>query len=106
VLEKTILEAAGYDVLIAVDGAEAWEILQGESVDIVLTDVDMPNMDGFALTETIRNSHEHRDLAVVLVTSRESSSDKARGIDVGANAYIVKSAFDQKGLLEIVSQLI
>jgi two-component system chemotaxis sensor kinase CheA len=105
-LEKSILEAAGYEVLAAADGRAAWQLLQEEAVDLVVSDVDMPGMDGFALTEAVRGTARFCDLPVVLVTARESEPDKARGSAVGADAYLVKSAFDQKNLLETIAQLL
>jgi two-component system chemotaxis sensor kinase CheA len=105
-LEKSILEAAGYEVTIAADGAAAWQLLQEKGADLLVSDVEMPRLDGFALTETVRNSKRFRDLPVVLVTARESDEDKARGIAVKADAYLVKSAFDQRSLLETVAQLV
>jgi len=103
-LLKSILEAASYDVSIAVDGEHAWRLLQESKFDIVVSDVDMPNMNGFELTETIRNS-EHSALPVVLVTARGTDADKMRGIQVGANAYMVKSGFNQDDLLDVIGQL-
>jgi two-component system chemotaxis sensor kinase CheA len=105
-LEKSILEGAGYDVLVAVDGAEAWRLLQDHGADVVVSDVEMPRMDGFALTEAIRRVPRFRDLPVVLVTARERQDDRARGLEAGANAYLVKSGFDQKTLLSTIAQLI
>jgi two-component system chemotaxis sensor kinase CheA len=105
-LEKSILEAAGYDVLIAADGAEAWRILQAKGADLVVTDIEMPRMDGFALTEAIRASKRFRELPVVLVTALESERDKTRGMEAGADAYLLKSAFDQKNLLETIGHLL
>ena len=105
-LEKSILEAAGYDVVVAADGASGWQTLQEHGADLVVSDVDMPRMDGFALTEVVRGSPRFRGLPVVLVTARESESDKARGAAVGADAYLGKSAFDQKNLLETIAQLL
>lgn len=105
-LERGILEAAGYEVLIAVDGKSAWLLLQEKGADIVVSDVEMPNMDGFALTEAIRASKRFRDLPVILLTSLDSAQDRARGMDSGANAYLVKSAFDQTNLLETIRQLL
>jgi two-component system chemotaxis sensor kinase CheA len=105
-LEKSILEAAGYEVTAAADGAAAWQLLQERGANLVVSDVEMPRMDGFALTEAIRGSHRFRELPVVLVTARETEQDKARGIAVGADAYLVKSAFDQKNLLETIAQLL
>jgi len=105
-LERTILEAAGYEVLAAVDGAQAWELLQSAGADLVVADVEMPRMDGFALCEAIRASPHFRELPVVLVTALESESDRRRGLDAGADAYLPKSSFDQQLLLDAVSRLL
>jgi two-component system chemotaxis sensor kinase CheA len=105
-LERSILEAAGYVVRVAVDGQEAWRSLQEYGADLVVSDVEMPELDGFALTEAIRSSPRFRNLPVVLVTALASDADKARGLSVGASAYLVKSTFDQANLLETVAQLI
>ena len=105
-LEKSILEAAGYSVLTASDGSAAWHLLQEQGADLVLSDVEMPSMDGFALAQAIRSSKRFRDLPVVLLTALESAEDRARGLDAGADAYLVKSAFDQKALLETLRQLL
>jgi len=105
-MEKNLLEGAGYDVRVAVDGVEAWTALKSEDVDLVVSDVDMPRMDGFELTSRIRADRRLADLPVVLVTALEAREDKERGIEVGANAYIVKSSFDQSNLLEIIRRLV
>jgi len=105
-LEKSLLEAAGYQVATAVDGADAWRLLQEQGADLVLSDVEMPGMDGLELTEAIRASPRFADLPVVLLTARASAHDKARGVAVGADAYLVKDEFDQKAMLETVAQLL
>ena len=105
-LEKSILEAAGYEVVTAADGAAGWKLLQEQDVDLVITDIEMPRMDGFELTEAIRRSKRSHELPVILISARSSDRDKARGIEVGADAYIVKSTFDQKELLEALGQLL
>jgi two-component system chemotaxis sensor kinase CheA len=105
-LEKTILEEAGYEVRLAADGHQAWRILQKEAIDLVVADVEMPGMDGFTLTETLRHSATLRRIPVVLVTSLSTDKDRARGLEVGADAYIVKSGFDRSRLLETVGQLL
>ncbi|MBI3456963.1 MAG: response regulator [Candidatus Rokubacteria bacterium] len=105
-MEKNLLEAAGYQVRVAVDGIEAWTALKSEEIDLVASDVDMPRMDGFDLTARIRADRKLADLPVVLVTALESREDKERGIEVGANAYLVKSSFDQSNLLEIIRRLV
>ncbi len=104
-METNLLEAAGYEVSVAVDGAEAWTRLKTEPVDLVVSDLDMPRMDGFDLTRRIRGDRALSELPVVLVTALESREDKERGIEVGANAYLVKSSFDQSKLLEIIKRL-
>jgi two-component system, chemotaxis family, sensor kinase CheA len=105
-LERSILEIAGYDVAIAADGDEAWQLLLENGADVLVSDIDMPRMDGFALTEAVRGSVRFSRLPVVLVTARESQQDKARGMAVGADAYLVKSAFDQKSLLDTLTRLL
>ncbi len=105
-LLKNILETSGYLVVTAVDGIDAMTLLKTEKFDIVISDVDMPRMNGFNLTEKIRGDKKLSELPVVLVTALESREDKEHGIDVGANAYIVKSSFDQSNLLEVIRRLI
>lgn len=105
-LEKAILETAGYDVTVATDGVEALGMLQSMPYDIVISDVLMPQMDGFELTSSIRSDPALADTPVILVTSLESRQDRERGIEVGASAYIVKSTFDQENLLQAIEQLV
>ena len=105
-LEQSILETAGYEVLTAADGREAWQLLERSEVDLVVSDVDMPEMDGFALVEAVRRSTKLRDLPVVLVTARDRDEDRQRGLDAGADAYIAKSAFRQETLLDAIGQLL
>ena len=105
-LLKNILEAAGYQVETAVDGLDAFGKLQGGGFDLVVSDVDMPRMNGFDLTEKIRRDRELGETPVVLVTALESREDRERGVEAGADAYIVKSSFDQSNLIETVKRLI
>lgn len=106
-LQRSILEAAGYHVETAKHGAEALErIAANGEIDLVVTDIDMPEMDGFALTQAIRASDEWRSLPVILVTSRASEEDRRRGVEAGADAYMVKDSFDQHTLLETVARMI
>jgi two-component system chemotaxis sensor kinase CheA len=105
VLLKGILESAGYVVKTAVDGIEAYTTLRAESFDLLVSDVEMPRMHGFDLTARIRADSTLAELPVVLVTALESREDRERGIDVGANAYLVKSSLDQSNLLEAVRRL-
>ena len=105
-LLKNILESAGYDVQTAVDGVDAFTALKTVQFDIVISDIEMPRMNGLDLTAKIREDKKIGDLPVVLVTALESREDRERGIEVGANAYIVKSSFDQSNLLEAIKRLI
>lgn len=105
-LLRNILESAGYNVKTAVDGLDAFAMLRSEGFDLVVSDVDMPRLDGLSLTGKIRGDKRLSDLPVVLVTSLESREDREKGIDAGANAYIVKSSFDQSDLLEVIRRLI
>ena len=106
-LEKNILEASGYNVRLALDGQEAFNILMtSELPDLVISDVQMPRMDGFALAARIKKEPRTAQLPVILVTSLESPEDKAKGVEAGADAYIVKRSFDQVNLLETIAQLI
>lgn len=104
-LLKNILELGGYQVTTAVDGLEAWNILQRDNFSAVVSDVDMPKMNGFELTQKIRKENKFENIPVILVTARESDQDRERGIDVGANAYILKSTFDSTALLQSVKHL-
>ncbi|PYV43794.1 MAG: hybrid sensor histidine kinase/response regulator, partial [Acidobacteria bacterium] len=105
-LLKGILETAGYRVKVAVDGMEGLTAVKSEDFDLVISDVEMPRMDGFELTAKIRADKKLSELPVVLVTALESREDRERGIEVGASAYIVKSSFDQGNLLGAVRRLI
>ena len=105
-LLKNILESAGYVVTTAVDGVEAFGVLQREKFDILVTDGEMPRMDGFVLTAKVRADRKLADLPVIIVTALGSAEDRDRGIEAGANAYIVKSTFDQNNLIDIMRKLI
>ncbi|MBI5756264.1 MAG: response regulator [Nitrospirae bacterium] len=106
ILLKNILESAGYRVKTAVDGIDAITTLKNEDFNLVVSDIDMPGMNGFDLTAKIRGDKSLADLPVVLVTALESREDRERGIEVGADSYIVKSSFDQSNLLEVIRRLI
>jgi two-component system chemotaxis sensor kinase CheA len=105
-LERTILEAAGYAVVVATDGAHALEILDQTAVDVIVSDVEMPRMNGFDLTAAVRQDERWRHLPVVLVTSLDAPDHVERGASAGADAYIVKGRFDQNDLLQTVGRLL
>ncbi len=105
-LLKNILEAAGYNVTTAIDGLEGFTKLKEGSYALVVSDVEMPRLDGFGLTARIRADKEFSEVPVILVTSLSKREHREKGIDAGANAYIVKSNFDQSNLLDIIQRLI
>jgi chemotaxis protein histidine kinase CheA len=105
-LERVILEGAGYEVLTAVDGADGVAKLAERPADLVLSDVEMPGMDGFALTRTIRRTKGWEHVPVVIMTSRGSEEDQRAGLDAGASAYLLKTEFDQDQLVETVRRLV
>ncbi|HEY3244927.1 MAG TPA: hybrid sensor histidine kinase/response regulator [Phycisphaerae bacterium] len=104
-LLRDILESAGYRVQTAVDGLDGFRLLKTETFDLVVSDIEMPRLNGFELTAKLRSDPHLAHLPVVLVTALESREHRERGVDVGANAYIVKSSFDQSNLLEVVERL-
>lgn len=105
-LERSILERAGYLVRTANDGVEALARLAEERCDLVITDLEMPRMDGFALTKAIRADTRFSNTPVLIITSRASDESRERGLEAGADSYIVKAAFDETALLGAVSRLV
>ncbi len=105
-LERSILEGAGYTVDTAVDGSDGAARLAGPPPDLVVTDVEMPGLDGFALTRAVRANPDWAQVPVVIVTSCGSNEDKREGVRAGASAYLLKSEFDQQELLETVRRLV
>lgn len=105
-LQRSILERAGYDVRTAVDGIEALALLAERPSDLVITDVEMPRLGGFELTAAIRAQPGVANAAILILTSRGDEADRRRGLEAGADGYIVKSSFDQAALLEAVERLL
>lgn len=103
---RNYLESAGFAVQTAVDGLEAYERLQSDEFDVVVSDVEMPRMNGFELTAKIKTRLDLNHLPVILVTALESADDRRRGMDAGANAYIVKSDFEKSNLIDTIERLI
>jgi two-component system chemotaxis sensor kinase CheA len=99
-------EASGYRVRTAVDGDEALRLALNEPVDLVVSDVRMPRLDGFGLTARLRADPRTSKVPVVLFSSLDSEEDKRRGSASGANAYLTKGAFDRGQLLDVVATLI
>ena len=105
-LEQGILENAGYRVHAVADGEEAWEALHNGAFDLLISDVEMPGIDGFELTRRVRADPRLANLPVVIVTSLGSEEHRRRGMEVRADAYVVKSDFESRELLEVVGQLL
>jgi two-component system chemotaxis sensor kinase CheA len=105
-LEQSVLEAAGYEVRTAVDGSDAWRQLQEHGTDLLVSDIEMPNMDGLTLCRTVRASERFANLPVVLVTSLDSPDARERGLTAGADAYVGKASAGQAGLLDTVRELL
>ena len=105
-IEKRILEAHGYAVDLAKDGLDALNHAQQTKYDLIITDIEMPRMDGFTLTENLRQTTMYAEIPIMIVTSLERASDKKRGIRAGANAYLTKDDFEQKYFIDTVKSLI
>lgn len=105
-LLKNVLENNGYNVKTAVDGVEGLKLIKNEKFDLIISDVEMPRMNGFELTSMVRKDEKTSEIPVILVTSLDSKEDMEKGIDVGASAYIVKSNFQQNNLIEVIKKLI
>jgi two-component system, chemotaxis family, sensor kinase CheA len=105
-LERSILEAHGYQVRVAVDGLEALEQLRADPADLVIADVQMPRMDGFALVAEIKKDARLARIPVIIVSSLERREEQERGLALGADAYIVKRKFDQQELLDAIRQIL
>ncbi|MBE9040553.1 hybrid sensor histidine kinase/response regulator [Oscillatoriales cyanobacterium LEGE 11467] len=104
--EKRILEGAGYEVVAAVDGLDGLKKLPTREFDAVVSDIQMPNLDGLALTSRIRSQPQYSELPIILVTSLATDDDRRKGAQVGANAYITKSSLNQDVLLETIRRLV
>jgi two-component system chemotaxis sensor kinase CheA len=105
-LEKSILESHGYHVRVAVDGQQALEHIRAEAPDLVISDVMMPRLTGFELLAEMKADPAMKKIPVILVTSLESRDEQTRGLELGADAYIVKHRFDQRELMQIVRQIL
>lgn len=105
-LHATLLQDAGYEVTEAEHGRQAWELIQRQKFDLVVSDIQMPFMDGFELLKRIRARNELKDLPVVLLTTLSAPEEQQRGMELGADAYLLKQTFDQRELLEVVGSLL
>lgn len=105
-LERKLLAGRGYVVETAVDGADAWNALRNGSFDLLVTDIDMPRLDGLQLTRMIRGDAKFRDLPVVVVSYKDREEDRAKGLEAGADFYLPKSSYQDQSLVNAVQELI
>lgn len=105
-LEKSILEAAGFEVEAVEDGLAALQKVTEMRFDLIITDVQMPRMDGLTLTEKIKSDDRFADIPVMIMTSVEDEEDRRRGLEAGADAYLLKRSFDQKTLIDTIHRLV
>lgn len=89
------LKMSGFEVLVACDGMEAVELLPKYNVDLIITDLNMPNLDGFELIKAIRENENNRNIPIIILSSLNGNEDIQRGLEYGANSYLVKP-FDPK----------
>lgn len=105
-LERKLLLARGYDVAVAVDGMDGWNALRAESFDLLITDIDMPRMDGIELVGLVRRDSRLQSLPVMVVSYKDRAEDRQRGLDAGADYYLAKASFHDEALLDAVQLLI
>lgn len=100
------LRSAGFEVTTKNDGCAALNVLQKKHFDCIVTDIEMPHMDGFKLTQSIKSHADYKKIPLIIVSNHESDEEKKRGIDSGANAYLAKSQFDTRALIKMIESLL
>ncbi|MBJ9976058.1 hybrid sensor histidine kinase/response regulator [Pseudomonas sp. S75] len=105
-LQRKLLGTRGYEVAVAVDGMDGWNALRGEDFDLLITDIDMPRMDGIELVTLVRRDSRLQSLPVMVVSYKDREEDRRRGLDAGADYYLAKASFHDDALLEAVVELI
>ncbi|WP_339070745.1 hybrid sensor histidine kinase/response regulator [Pseudomonas idahonensis] len=105
-LQRKLLINRGYDVAVAVDGMDGWNALRSESFDLLITDIDMPRMDGIELVTLLRRDNRLQSLPVMVVSYKDREEDRRRGLDAGADYYLAKASFHDDALLDAVVELI
>ena len=105
-VERKMLIARGYEVDVAVDGVDAWNTVRANDYDLVISDIDMPRMNGFELVSLIKNDPNLRQLPVIIVSYKDREEDKNRGLEVGADYYLTKGSFKDETLVNAVLDLI
>lgn len=104
-LQRNLLSSEGYEVATAVDGADAWNALRMDSFDLVVTDIDMPRMNGFELVERLKSSERLKPIPVIVVSYKDREEDKLRGLEAGAEYYLTKGSFHDNRFIQAVRDL-
>ena len=105
-LQRKLLLNRGYEVAVAVDGMDGWNALRSEDFDLLITDIDMPRMDGIELVTLLRRDSRLQSLPVMVVSYKDREEDRRRGLDAGADYYLAKASFHDDALLDAVVELI
>jgi len=105
-LERNILESAGYEVDVAIDGVEGIEKMEQKPYDLVVSDIQMPRMDGYEFISKFKSDERHKHIPAIIISTLAQEEEKRKGFEAGADRYIVKSAFDKDTLLTAVESLI
>jgi len=105
-VEQGILESIGFNVDTAIDGLDALAKLDSGTYDMVITDLEMPRLDGFGLVRRMRNQPKYEDLPILIISTRESAEDRMRGLEAGADAYLVKQQLDGESLMKSINMLV
>jgi two-component system sensor histidine kinase and response regulator WspE len=105
-LQRKLLSNRGYEVAVAVDGMDGWNALRSEDFDLLITDIDMPRMDGIELVTLVRRDQRLQSLPVMVVSYKDREEDRRRGLDAGADYYLAKASFHDDALLDAVVELI
>jgi two-component system sensor histidine kinase and response regulator WspE len=105
-MERKLLSARGFEVNVAVDGLDGWNAVRAGSYDLVITDIDMPRMDGIELVTLIKKDAKLGNLPVMIVSYKDRPEDRSRGLEAGADYYLTKGSFHDESLLEAVVDLI
>jgi two-component system sensor histidine kinase and response regulator WspE len=105
-VQRKLLENKGYQVEVAVNGMDGWNAVRTSHYDLVITDIDMPRMNGIELVSQIKNHPNLKSLPVIIVSYKDREEDRLRGLEVGADYYLTKSSFHDDSLLNAVADLI
>ena len=105
-MQKQILESSGFEVHLAVDGAEGWNAIRLGDYDLVISDIDMPRMTGFELVKQVREEPRFSQLPIIIVSYKDREEDMRKGLELGANYYLTKSSFQNETYINAVLDLI